>query len=497
MESKIKREKVRFESLAADAHQQVTVEGECALAGSMRDAVTILSVQAQANIAQTQALTDRIGVKGRVCFQVLYTQGDLTKIRSIETTCDFVHELAAPGAAPGMRVEASAAVHETNGTAGSGRMALRALLKLRAQVFDRREEAAIADLDGEQTLCIRRQTALSQLCDLLGEETALIREEFDLHERLQTDGVLTATGTATVTDITGGNGRIGVSGTIEARVIHQPGRPGEPLVETTHELPFQVTISAQASEGAKLEAAAEVMDVVADSFLADKQRTMRVEAEVRVRLISREEQSTELLEDVYSIDGPAIQPIAEEFDMCIAQSGEEVRESLRISAVLPSDAPPADTVLAAFAQPVLSSVQPAGRRIGAEGVMNITLVYLPLDSDIPYAVRTREPFAMTFPTEAVEGVRAQAAVIECGVGPATSDRVELRCVLALRTKGNSIRRVRIVRDIAEQPEEKRGHGFVLIWPAPEESRWDTAKRLRVPQESLRSAGGNALLAFRK
>ena len=156
MESKIRREKLRFESLTADVRQQVTVEGECALAGSMRDAVTILSVQAQANIAQTQALTDRIGVKGRVCFQVLYTQGDLTKIRSIETTCDFTHELSAPGAAPGMRVDASAAVHETNGTAGSGRMALRALLELSAQVFDRREEAAIADIEGEQTLCIRR-----------------------------------------------------------------------------------------------------------------------------------------------------------------------------------------------------------------------------------------------------------------------------------------------------------------------------------------------------
>ena len=129
--------------------------------------------------------------------------------------------------------------------------------------------------------------------------------------------------------------------------------------------------------------------------------------------------------------------------------------------------------------------------------MNITLVYLPLDSDIPYAVRTREPFTMTFPAEAEEGVRAQAAVIECGVGPATSDRVELRCVLALRTKASSVHRVKIVRDITEQPEEKREHGFVLIWPAPGESRWDTAKRLRVAQDSLRPAGGNALLAFRK
>ena len=129
--------------------------------------------------------------------------------------------------------------------------------------------------------------------------------------------------------------------------------------------------------------------------------------------------------------------------------------------------------------------------------MNVTLVYLPVDSDIPYAVRTREPFAMTFPVEAEEGVRAQVQAIECGVGPATSDRVELRCVLALRTEQPGTRRVRIVTDVTERPEEKREHGFVLVWPAPGETRWDTARRLRVPQESLRPAGASALLAFRR
>ena len=493
----IRRETLRLERLACDVCQQVTIEGECALAGSMRDAVTVLSVQAQTCISKTQALAERIAVKGRVSFQVLYTQGDLTRIRAIETTCDFAHELSAPGCAPGMRVEAHACVQETNGAAASGRMTLGALLEIAAQAYQTQEIEAAAEVAGPAGLCTRNQTVTAAVCDPLGEETALVRQEFDLPQRLQTDGVLTATGVVSSSEITGGGGRIGVSGAVQVHVLHQAAQQGEALVETTHELPFQVTFDGKNAGEEGLEASAQVVDVVADSAMSDKQRTLRVEAEVLVRLCRRSAKSAELLEDLYSTQGPILEPRVEEIELCLGAPVEEVRESMRIAAQLPPEAPAAETVLAAFAQPILSSLSSSGRRTGAEGVMNVTIVYLPVDSDIPCAVKTREPFSMTFPLEGSEHTRGQLQMIECAVGPATSDRVELRCVLALRAQRQERQLVHLVTEIVQRPEEKTENGFVLVWPAPGESRWDTARRLRVPQESLRPAGANALLAFRR
>ena len=493
----IGRERLRFECPAADVSHRVTIEGECALAGSMRDAVTVLSVQAQATLSGVQPLSDRIAVRGRVCFQVLYTQGDLTRIRSIETTCDFTHDLPAPGAAAGMRVDAHASVLDTNGRAGSGRMALEAELSISAQAYECREMEAAAQIDGVMGLCVRRQQISTCVTQVLGEETSLVREEFDLPARLQVDHVLTATGNAIVTDITGGSGRVGVSGTVEVRVLHQAEKAGEPLVETTHEMPFQVTLGAQCAADGTLSAAAEVTDVVADSVLADKQRTMRVEAEIRVRLIEQRGAKADVLEDLYSTQGPAIVPQTETVRICACPQEAQARESVRIQVALPENAPPMETVLAAFAQPVLSSAGSSGRRLSAEGVMGVTLVYLPVDSDIPYAVRTREPFSMTFPLEAGENVRARLQAVECSVGPATSDRAELRCVLQMHARQQDAQRVRLVTDVQESPEEMHERGFVLVWPAPGESRWDTSRRLRVPQESLKPAGKNALMAFRR
>ena len=129
--------------------------------------------------------------------------------------------------------------------------------------------------------------------------------------------------------------------------------------------------------------------------------------------------------------------------------------------------------------------------------MQVTLIYLPVDSDIPYAVHTREPFAMTFPVEAQEGIYAQAYAIETMTGPTTSDRAELRCVLGLRAVQHGMQRLQTVTDVAQKPENRQEHGFVLVWPAAGETRWETARKLRVPQESLIPAGRNALLAFRR
>ena len=94
-------------------------------------------------------------------------------------------------------------------------------------------------------------------------------------------------------------------------------------------------------------------------------------------------------------------------------------------------------------------------------------------------------------------MRAQAYAIETILGPTTSDRAELRCVLGLHAVQHDVSRIRAVCGVEMLEQEKQPHGFVLVWPEAGESRWQTASRLRVREESLRPAGKNALLAFRK
>lgn len=524
VELKLARETLRFERLVATDEEQVAIEGEATLPGSMRDAVTVLSVQAQAHLENVQAGMGEGTVRGRVCFQVLYTQGDLTRVRALETTCDFEHRLSLENVTPSMRLSVGASVQETEGSAASGRMTLRALLGIQTEAFETvetelitgaslvRDEPAAVGIPGmlgaeesgafetEESiggLQTRTQTVTFCCHEELGEDKTLVREEFDLPSKLEVGDVLSATGTAAVNDFTGGAGRVGVLGTIEVRVLHRPQEAGNPLVVTTHELPFELSMEAELPDGAQPQAVAEVMDVMADSVSTDKRRTLRVEAEVRVRLSVCKQRDAVLLEDLYSLTGLELEPVRESFDVHTFEEAADVRESTRVQVSLPKDAPPIDTVLATFVQPTVTGVSPSGRRLDAEGVMGVTLMYLPVDSDIPYAVRSREPFTMTFPVEAAEEVIAQAYAIESSAGPTTSDRAEVRCVIGLRTMHHGIRRLTGITDVEKRPPARQEHGFVLVWPASGETRWQTARRLRVAEESLRPAGKGALLAFRK
>lgn len=173
-------------------------------------------------------------------------------------------------------------------------------------------------------------------------------------------------------------------------MLHKAQEAGDPLVMTSHELPFELSIDAQPPEGAQLHAQAEAVDVMADSIADDKHRTLRVEAEVRVRLSCCVQEEKQLLEDLYSITGDELIPQTETFDIHQFEESADARESTRLQVALPKDAPPIGSVLTAFAQPTITAVEPAGKRLHAEGVMAVTLIYLPMDSDIPDGPCARE-----------------------------------------------------------------------------------------------------------
>lgn len=80
---------------------------------------------------------------------------------------------------------------------------------------------------------------------------------------------------------------------------------------------------------------------------------------------------------------------------------------------------------------------------------------------------------------------------------ATSDRAEVRCVVSLHMVKHGVRPTAAIVDVEQRPAARQERGFVLVWPAKGETRWQTAKRLRVAEEELHPAGKGAVLAFRR
>ena len=90
----MKRETVKASGRLRAPAQQASVEAEAALPGGLRDEVLLFYTEAQALPLTAETVGDRVNVTGRVAFRALYSQGDLTRVRSVEESRDFSRSLS-------------------------------------------------------------------------------------------------------------------------------------------------------------------------------------------------------------------------------------------------------------------------------------------------------------------------------------------------------------------------------------------------------------------
>ena len=135
MDMQLIRESIRLEQPLGTVKSTAVVEGEVTLPGGLREEVHVLCVEAMAVADGAEALQDRVNVTGRVIFHVLYTQGDPTKVNSLETAADFTHLCSMPGVQPRMAATARLQVSRVEAKVSGGRMTMRAEVQAEVSVL--------------------------------------------------------------------------------------------------------------------------------------------------------------------------------------------------------------------------------------------------------------------------------------------------------------------------------------------------------------------------
>lgn len=492
MDSTLRREEMELQTMIAGVEQQTVVEGEVALPGSMRDAATVLVTQANVVPGKAVAQTDQVSVSGQVIFHVLYSQGDLTRIQEIETNCDFTDVIAAEGVNSGMQAQAQTQVLEATSTASGGRLHLRAVIGCNARVYANQVVSGIGDIENAgSNVRARKEQVSTAVSQEAGSERMLLREEFDLPAALGVGETLFATARVHTGEISGGQGRASLSGVIDMCVYHAGVQGGKPLEVTHHSMPFEAQVDVINDARGELSADVQVRDVLADSMDAsDGARILRVEIELDITLYATQSNKINVLEDAYTLEGEEIALSRETFRAHTGDSGISAHESGKAIISIPDGAEPIGTVLAAFAQPVLGTHEQQGERVRVDGVMDITLVYLPMDSDIPVSASQSTPFSTAFSGRADGDTWIALSCDEVTGGKITSDRAEVRYGLNLQSNSSHNETVSIVTQMENTPERATAGGVIVYYPTREESLWDVAKRYRVDEAKLSEQNGN-------
>ena len=134
---------------------------------------------------------------------------------------------------------------------------------------------------------------------------------------------------------------------------------------------------------------------------------------------------------------------------------------------------------------MLTGWEQTGGRLTAEGMLEITLLYMTDDSDEPVHVQQEEPFRLTFAAQAGEQDHLTLTCGDVEASAITSDRVEMRYIMHLDISGVREETARLVTDALPVATGTPEGSIVLYFTQPGETLWDIAKRYRVPVKEIR------------
>ena len=285
-------------------------------------------------------------------------------------------------------------------------------------------------------------------------------------------------------DVVGGDGRVTVTGTVELTVYHA-GETGHPLVVTRHSTPFEQAVALQTGGDDEIDARVRIVDVMVDSMEAgENARILRAEVELLVSVRATEQTECTLLDDAYTTEGDQVVPQRRTVEMHTDDLTCTARESGKLMIAMPDDAQPIGTMLAAFVQPAAGTRENVNGRLRVDGMLGVTLCYLPMDSDVPVSVHQDVPFSMQFVCDLPSSSAITLECVEAVASAITSDRAEVRFILALEGMEYSAQPFGIVTDVESVQAPDETGGIILYYPKDCETSWDVAKRYRIGEETL-------------
>ena len=486
MEMKLLREEIPLEVLSSSGQSTATVEGSVALPGGLREEAHVLHAGGYAAVQRAESQPGRVLVDGRVMFHALYTQGSAQRVNALEATADFTHAMELPGATAQSRAQVEAVVERVEASASAGQMSLRATVRITARSMDVCPVDAVTGIFGVDGLEERTKEITLQCTAARGSEEVLLREEFDLPASMSVRDTLYATATAQVSEVTGGEGSMGVSGVVRLEAVHASDADGVPLVITRHTLPFEATVALQGTGGDQLSATPLIRDVaVASQDGGDGSRTLRAEVQLLIEGRSARQEKLTVLDDAYTTTGDTLSLSRETRRAHVADTSVQAAESGKAMLMLPEGTPPIRQVLSAYVTPRLQAHRSTGARLVTEGMLDLTLIATSRVNGELLSVRMEEPFRITFDADAPAPDSIALSVDSVDASALTADRAELRYIMYLCSQGMETADVTLVTDVQQQPAAPEQSRIVLYFAQPGDTLWSLAERYRVTEDSIR------------
>ena len=491
MPLKLLKKEIEAEREIGHRYLQVLSRAEALVPGAGREAIEPLLWDAGVAIIRADVQNDRVVLDGALSCQAVYRQGEETTLRALSAKSTVSQVADIPGAQPGMLSRVQAVMEHVEAKYENGHMVFLVSLGLHVWVLKLERMEVIEGLEEESGVETKyREWKLVKLA-AEANETAVLTERVELPRALDARATLMDWGSVQIDSCEPDLGGVRVKGRAVIETLVGSGIEGKPGVVVKYPIEFDKLIELPEWLCKDVSVLASIRNIRTQLESGDEEEdgTLLLQADVYFEIAANLREQAKVLEDAYSIAATELKLQTDAVGLCTDVRCTRSTEMVRGTAPLGEGAPAVGSVIAVRAIPNIAELRSAGGKGQISGLIEATVLYMPVGSDRPISSAAELPFTLDVPLHLDEDCAIRIAVTGAEANALMSDRLEMKISLDLCCEQRRSEEMACVTDIEEGESAPRRPGYIICWPEPDEDAWAIARRYKVPLEQVRASTG--------
>jgi hypothetical protein len=462
------------------AHTQVKMKAAVELKTACKQ---ILSASAVCYVNGTERAESEVRVSGKVTTRVIYID-ETGAFNSEEHTDTFTEKLTIEGFANVTSVTATAMVIETDTPDTTGeKVDLTNIIDITVIGVVEKSMRYVSDVRGNGD-CKREKMPVTILGNLI-EERFVVDDRFDLDKSCE--GILGVDVGAYIRDITMGEGKIVLKGSLCASVIGVKSGETMSVFNSTHEFDFNKTVPVKTAGTDDLaRGTVTVTNVVVRAENKTKPELV-IEADLLFCGNITSVAPLEFVTDAICFDS-GLQFTRASGDSAVVLPQVNVAVDIEGNTGMPNGSPYIAKVLATAA-PLINSINiiPADGKVTIEGVLCAQIIY-ECEEKLIHSHSVQVPFATSVKADGVDkkhDVGVFVKPISCNIKARRGKELLVDARLGISLNASSKTAATLIGEIVKDvPKTEDESAIVIYLVSQRETLWDVAKRLNIPTSEI-------------
>lgn len=482
MPLKVRKSEIEVEREIGYKYLQMQSRAEALVPGAGREAIEPLLWDANAVIIRVDVQSDRVVLDGTLNCQAVYRQGEETSLRALSAKANISQVTEIPGAQGGMLSRVQPVIEGVEARYENGHMVFLVSMGMHVRVMKLEPVEVIDMLEDAQNIEARFEEVCLTRLAAEATETAVLTGRVELPQALDARAALMDWGSVSVDSVEPDLGGVRVRGKAQIESLIASGIEGRPAVLVKYPIEFDklIELPEWLSQTACVTPSVRSVRAQLEQGNEGAESALAIQADVHFAISANLRECVGILEDAYATAGNSVRVQMGHFTACRDAHCLRSSESVRGTVLLEEGAPAVGSVIAVRVLPNIAEIQPLEKGSRISGLLEATLLYMPVGSDSPASTHTQLPFELELDWELGENPVVNLSVTSAESNALMSDRLEMKIGLNVDCEARIQQSVDYVTEVEEGEEMKRRPGYIICWPEENADAWTVGKRYCIP-----------------